>query len=415
MILFSALTIAIVSVASTIASVRNAFAPIRKVLALLATPIVFLVSYLVPRDDSLWLFMAGQGDRFADNSKYLFLYCDCQPDVRNVWIGTDERIVAELREHGYEAYTRHSLAGRWRLLRAGYWFETHGPIAPAYAGRARLIHLTHGNYLKVMLEDHTRDWPWIVQVLVEFFFERRRRYVVTGSGPPLKNMQSMRGAPADRALMTGLPRNDALFDAFQDEELGLEESALAAVRDRAAEGPVLLYAPTYREGYGERNGVPLSELDLGLERLDSVLRSHDATLYISHHPATTFDRDLEGLDRVTVLESGGDLYPFLRECDVLVTDYSGIFYDFLLLDRPMVFFAPDLEVYLEDRDLYFDYEDHVPGTIATTPEAFVESVRAILEGADEHGDDRAAVREAFYDDPDGEACERVYHTVRDEA
>ena len=394
--------------------IRDALAFVWKFITMIAAPVILLGSYLVPRDDSLWVFMAGQGDRFADNSKYLFLHCDQQPDVRNVWIATNDQLVAELREHGYEAYTRDSFAGRWRLLRAGYWFETHGPIAPTYTGRSRQIHLTHGNYLKKMLEDHTRDWPWIVHVLVEFFFERHRRYVVTGSGPPLENMRSMRDASADRILVTGLPRNDALFETFQDEELGLEESALAAVRDQAAEGPVLLYAPTYREGYNDRNGIPLSELELGLKRLDEVLQSHDATLYISHHPATTFDRDLDGLDRVTVLESGGDLYPFLRECDVLVTDYSGIFYDFLLLDRPMVFFAPDLEAYLEDRDLYFKYGDHVPGTIATTPEAFVGSVRTILEGTDEHGDDRAALREAFYDDPDGNASERLYRRLTDE-
>jgi CDP-glycerol glycerophosphotransferase (TagB/SpsB family) len=80
----------------------------------------------------------------------------------------------------------------------------------------------------------------------------------------------------------------------------------------------------------------------------------------------------------------------------------------------MLFFAPDLEAYLEDRDLYLEYENHVPGTIATTPEAFVGSVRTILEGTDEHGDDWAALREAFYDDPDGKACKRVYRTVRDE-
>lgn len=356
--------------------------------------------------------MAGQGERFADSSKYLYLYAREQPGVRAVWIGTDERLVTQLRETGYEAYTPRSLAGKRALLRAGHWFETHGPIAPEYSGRARLIHLSHGNYLKVMLNDHTRDWPAVVQLLFDFFFERRRSYVVTGSGPPIQNLQSMRETSAEKALVTGLPRNDVLFESVSDEQLGLNETALETLRDRAAEGPVILYAPTYREGYGEQNGVPLSDLDLGLAAVDEMLEPYDATLYISHHPATTLDRDLADFDNVRILDSGGDLYPFMRECDVLVTDYSGIFYDFLLLDRPMIFFAPDLRSYLRDRELYFDYEEHVPGPIATEPGEFVASLQRILDGEDGYEGERAGVREEFYDDPDGNASERLFRQLR---
>lgn len=389
----------------------NPLTQLAQVLSLALKPLVFLFSLLVPRDDSLWLFMAGQGERFSDNSKYQFLYCEDREDIRNVWLSIDETITAELRAEGYEAYTTDSIKGKWMMFRAGYWFETHGPLAPEYTGRATVVHLTHGNYLKVMLDDHIRDWPWILEVAVEVFFERRRRYVVTSSGPPVENMKSMRGAPEERMLVTGFPRNDALLRDIPGERIGVNEEALEEFTQAATDGDVFLYAPTYREAYGERNGIPFSEIDLPLAELNTLLGEHDAHLFISPHPATTFDRDVRSLENVSLLETGGDLYPFLKRSDALITDYSGIFYDYLLLDRPIIFYAPDLEAYASDRGLYFDYEEHVPGTIAVDSEEFVTSVREILDGVDEYDDERELVRTEFYDDPDANASERVYRAV----
>lgn len=383
----------------------------RAVLTLLGRAIVFVCSWLVPRKQQLWLFMTGEGDRFADNSKYLYLYCEENTDVRNVWIGTDDEVVRTLRAAGYEAYTAGSLRGRYVMLRAGVFFETHGPIAPEYTGRARLVHLTHGNYLKTMLDDYTRDRPWIVTLAVELLFERRRQYVLTGDGPPMEHMSSMRSAPEDRMIVTGLPRNDVLFDAIPGEELGVNRDRLTEVIETARDRTVLLYAPTHREAYGAQNGTPLSELDFGLERIDQLLDKTGGQLYISPHPASTFDVDLTALAHVELLETGGDLYPFLRYCDVLLTDYSGIFYDFLLLDRPIVFYAPDLEAYIDDRGLYFDYHDHVPGPVAKTPAELATAIQDVLQTPDQHAADRQAVREQFYTDPDGKACERVYRTL----
>lgn len=390
---------------------RNAAQTLLGFLRVLVKPLVFALSLLFPRDEQMWVFMTGDGSRFADSSKYLFLHCEPKDDVQNVWIGTNDETVAKLRGDGYEAYSASSFRGKYCMLRAGVFFETHGPIAPEYTGSARLVHLTHGNYLKVMLEDHIRDWSWILKHAVVLFFERRRQYVVTSDGPPAENMKSMRGAPEERMLVTGLPRNDVLLRDIPGERIGVNEKALAEFTETAADGPVFLYAPTYREAYGERNGTPFDELDLPLSKVNALLSDHDAHLFISPHPATTFNRDVNRLKNVSVLESGGDLYPFLKRCDVLITDYSGIFYDYLLLDRPIVFYAPDLEEYADDRSLYFDYDDHVPGPIANDANEFVTSIRDVLNGVDEHGDEREAVRNEFYDDPDANASERVCRAV----
>ena len=384
---------------------------IYRAVTLILRGVVFAVSWLVPRNERLWVFMTGEGERFADNSKYLYLHCEQKDAVRNVWIAASQDVVKELRAEGYEAYTTTSLRGKLCMLRAGVFFETHGPIAPEYTGRAQIVHLTHGNYLKTMLDDHVRDWPWIVDLAVGLFFERNRQYVVTSDGPPAENMASMRGAPRDRMLVTGFPRNDALFGKIDGERIGLNTDALERVKSAAERGSVLVYAPTHRTAYDEQNGIPLGDLDLGFEQVDEALIEQDATLFVSPHPATTIAQDFDELDRIERLDTGGDLYPFLRNCDVLITDYSGIFYDFLLLDRPMVFYAPDLDEYLADRALYFEYTDHVPGEIATDKRAFLSAIETVLSDGDAHGSKREEVTVQFYANVDAAASERVYSAV----
>ena len=384
-----------------------------RMLRLISMPFVFLFSFLVPKDDDLWVFMAGDhGVRFADNAKYLFLYCAGQ-DVRSVWITSSVETRDALQQQGYEVYLATSLRGRMTMLRASVFFETHGPVWPEYAGGTHIVHLTHGNYLKKMLTDHTRDWLQPVEVAFDLLFGRRRKHVVTADGRPAANTCSMHDVPADRLLITGFPRNDVLLNQRSGERIGLDENALDSVVEQATAGPVVLYAPTWRRAYGEQNGVPLAELDLGLSELDTLFANYGGHLYLSPHPATTLEEDLSDLSNVSLLDTGGDLYPFMRHCDALITDYSGIFYDFLLLDRPLVFYAPDLPEYLQDRELYFEYEEHVPGPVLQDPDGFVAAVKDVLDGVDEYQNERETLRDEFYEHPDGKASERVYRVVRE--
>ncbi|HCF38358.1 MAG TPA: hypothetical protein DER56_04685, partial [Thermosipho africanus] len=75
------------------------------------------------------------------------------------------------------------------------------------------------------------------------------------------------------------------------------------------------------------------------------------------------------------LPSEADVYTFLNLLDILMTDYSSIYFDFLLWNRPIIFFPYDLEYYRdEDRGLIFDYEDFTPGPKVYT----LDSLHALL-------------------------------------
>ena len=114
------------------------------------------------------------------------------------------------------------------------------------------------------------------------------------------------------------------------------------------------------------------------ESLDQALEANRGVLYCKLHPG---DRaglpDLSQLSCIRILPSNADPYPLLRHTHALISDYSSIFFDYLLLDRPLVFYPYDLEAYrTRSRGLYDDYHHVTPGPKAST--SSTSTVRKVL-------------------------------------
>ena len=85
------------------------------------------------------------------------------------------------------------------------------------------------------------------------------------------------------------------------------------------------------------------------------------------------------------------------DTDLLITDYSCTYIDYLLLDRPMIFYNFDYRDYLQtDRGLYYNYEDVTPGYKAETFDQLLEELEQIFQGKDHYGKERSRVKDFFY-------------------
>ena len=111
-----------------------------------------------------------------------------------------------------------------------------------------------------------------------------------------------------------------------------------------------------------------------------------------------------------------DLYPLMREVDVLVTDYSSIMFDYLLLDRPVVLYRPDHEDYVQhSRQLHDEKLLRArPGPITTNQNQLLKVLKQRDANGDSHADDRAALRKALFDHEDGRSSERLNALLLDE-
>lgn len=199
----------------------------------------------------------------------------------------------------------------------------------------------------------------------------------------------------------GIPRTDLFFDAPR------MAAAAEAIRARYAipgGRTVILYAPTFR---GARGTSARSPHELDVARLGQAL-GEDHVLLHRRHPYAASEprmRDLEGF--VIDVSDWPELNELMLVSDLLVTDYSSAIYEFALLERPIVFFAPDEIAYEAERGLYWDFRREAPGPIARTTEELIGILRAGVVDLDRV----RAFRAASFDVADGHATDRLIDEV----
>ncbi|MFD1513764.1 CDP-glycerol glycerophosphotransferase family protein [Halomarina rubra] len=372
-------------------------------LACLAHALTAALTRVVGRDERRWLFGARFGEAYVDNARYLFEYADERPDVRAIWLSRDAETVAAVRARGFEAYHRRSLRGRWHALRAGVVVVTHGvrDVSLSLTGGAFVANCWHGLPLKTVgFDAELAERPWPVR-RAHRFLAGRLDFVLSPSPVAVHEMATGLGVPHGRVRVAPYPRYDALVGGAG---AASGDEATPKLPARIADRTVVFYLPTFRDV-----GADVADR-VDVAALDGLLDGHDAHLVVKPHPYETLTLP-EELDRVSALDEATDLTALLREADVLVTDYSSVFVDFLLLDRPQVFYAPDLDAYRAERGFYYDYETMVPGPVVRDDEGLRRALSEALTG-DPAAERRRALRDALLVDPGDRPAERAFEVVR---
>ena len=209
------------------------------------------------------------------------------------------------------------------------------------------------------------------------------------------------GLPEDRLVPTGIPRMDRFFDAVaRDAALAKARELLPAI----AGHQVWLFAATYR---GEKVATASYAFDLlDLDGLHALAAEKDAVVLFKHHPFITHRIDVPEAYRDRLIEATDvpiDVNDLLFSVDLLITDYSSIVFEFSVLDRPMVFFAYDLDEYIAERDFYVPFDEFVPGPIVRT---FPELLDVIRRG-DLQQEKVAAFAAKHFAHLDGQSTDRV--------
>lgn len=148
-------------------------------------------------------------------------------------------------------------------------------------------------------------------------------------------------------MKTGLPRNDYLVHVNQNEREKIRNSL--HIRE---EHIVILYAPTFRS-YKINSAIITPSL------WEKALDDQYIVLYKGHHFANKIKGQKDS-SRFRNVSSNQDIRPLMIACDILISDYSSVFFDFSILEKPMLCYAPDLERYEKERGLYVDLEKFLP-------------------------------------------------------
>jgi len=244
---------------------------------------------------------------------------------------------------------------------------------------------------------------------------RQYTYAITGSKHLVPVYAEAFGIEESAVIPTGLPRVDwfldedrtqAFLDGFYREHPGFEDKR------------VILFAPTFRGRSIYTAHYPYEWIDF--DALYRACGDDTVVLFRMHHfvkdEIPIPDRYRDRFFDFTRFPDGLNL---LHAVDLLITDYSSIIYEYSLLDRPMLFFAPDEVTYAATRGFHRGYEQTAPGRICA---AFDEVIDA-LESGDYQQQKVARFREENFDRIDTGSADRVIdwlilndpHTAHNEA
>lgn len=344
-----------------------------------------------PLDYHTWIFSSVDNNNFNYNSKYLFLYVmEHHPEITPLFVIDDPGKRRGLSEkYGMQYFVdSQSTEGLKKILSAGVWFTSAGLPAYELTGDPRriVVNLWHGIPLKkiVLMEQHAGRFQ---KLYFHRMFSGKYTDIVTTSRHLAGIMARSFGVSETIIQVWGQPRSDAILQ-------GMPRGALRGRMGIAEEdAKLILYAPTYRD-YGAVKLFPFPDLDA--EALNAFLSENHIHIGIRMHLQESGSERPAGSNIHFVNEDViDDIAEWMGCFDALITDYSSIYLDYLLLDRPMMFFPYDKERYFRERGMNFPYEKVTPGPHILTQREFLDSLEELLRGEDGYGELRAQCSRFF--------------------
>ena len=209
----------------------------------------------------------------------------------------------------------------------------------------------------------------------------------------------------DALMEEGYPRNDFLLNHTQADVDRVKETLRIRPEDIGAR-KVILYAPTWRDNQHDSSLGYSYELGVDFHRLRSALEADYVILFRAHYlVASQFDFDAYG-DFVRDVSGYPDINDLYIVSDLLITDYSSVFFDYANLKRPVLFYMYDLAAYRDElRGFYLSLEE-LPGPIVEDEAALIRAIPEVLRG-DPYDERYQRFHARFNVKDDGHAAERV--------
>lgn len=209
-------------------------------------------------------------------------------------------------------------------------------------------------------------------------------------------------------IESGYPRNDFLHNQNNEETM----RALKQKMNLPLDKKLILYAPTWRDDQFYKKGQYKFDLDLDLHELRAAIGDEYIIILRMHYlVAENFDLGpYEGFAYdFSHYEDIRDLYMI---SDLLITDYSSVFFDYANLKRPMLFYVPDIETYRDKlRGFYFDFEQEAPGPLVKETASVIDWVRETEQPDFTLPESFAPFYEKFCYLESGESSKRVVEVV----
>lgn len=344
------------------------------IIKILFTPILWLIygaGFFIKKNPNIWIF-CNCDKGFFGNQKYAFLLAD--PGIRKVWVASDSKTIKYLKSLGYEVYSYYSIRYVFIALRAKLFIYDNVilPNLLFLSGGATRVNLWHGMPIKKIEADDTKTNSSAKRYHKPLHILKNR---ILNPGRMMK---------PSIFLGTNKQQADLLINAFKayktnkiiaqnprtviwqwtDKtlikmlECNKDDESIAIINECRKYKKVYCYCPTFRDSGNFNYGDIIQT-----EKINEILSKRDELLIVKLHQYVNLQSltgEIKNNSHIIFLSSKLDIYPILKYVDVLISDYSSILFDFLILDKPICFAIPDLNSYLAySRDMYYDFKKEI--------------------------------------------------------
>ena len=351
---------------------------------------------------------------FSDNSRGLWEFVVKNTSFRTFWVVKDENMAEYLKERGIECGVVQSELSNKMISTAQFLITSNFEFADQK--RPGQIHVAawHGFPLKVIgfFESAASDMESFKGLKV---ITTQSDIITATSRLSHLTLSGMFSVDPRKVKETGYPRNDIMFWSNAKKELHKITSI------DIDNSKLIFYLPTMRKGLKkegeqfEHNIFNYSDYDA--EALNDFLEKNNAYIFAKVHFADNelfqrgdfrLSKRIIFIDTQTLNKHFLTIYHIMNAFDVLVTDYSSVYVDFLLLNKPIIFSCPDLERYQYDRGFVVDNPTLLmPGAIVKSQREFIQNLNEIFEGNDKFVKEREEKFSLFHNHKDGNSSKRL--------
>lgn len=345
-----------------------------------------ILGYFIIKNNSIWIFGEGNGELFVNNSMYLFLHVlEKHKNIHPIWFTKRMKIVKKVNELGGEAYLFNSFKALFYGLIGKLYIHSFGrdDIINYSKKNAIFVNLYHGMVIKKLNQYNRKDDLDIASS--KCTMEVRKKM--------FPNMKKL--------VITGEPRYDIFHKKINKIEIYKQHQF-----EEFANKKIISYLPTFRAW--RKNYRPIFSDFHRITELDNAVifeRSHPREYFGTKKINSNFKNifDISDLDI--------DTNRVLAITDILITDYSSCFVDFLLTERPIIFYIYDYEEYSEKQGFFYDYEEVTPGIKVYTEDQLFEAIKMYMTNPELDKKRRIKIKKKFHKYDDGKSAERVYHEI----
>ncbi len=260
----------------------------------------------------------------------------------------------------------------------------------------------------------------------------KQKRVFLGHGMPMKIVKDydLLKGEVDMNMITTYNFNRHFYDIGDKDEnmrnfgycrtdVMVENAGIRKDRDKT----YIIWMPTYRQHTRadslriENNfplGLPVIKSTEQMAEINEFLKENNTILYLRPHPAQDVSvMKLDEMSNIVIADNkylnGTQIYDFLTGTDALITDYSSVYYDYLMIDRPIALAIEDLDDFRAKWPMYFDdFKANYKCPYIYTVDDLKKFIKDVATDNDEYREERTKAKERFNDFTDGKTCERIY-------